>query len=111
MKLFIRTLLTLTLMIPFNFAMAHGSHGSIDEQSAIQIASKTVKQMTFKDLGYKAGKLEMSWKSVETSDIKVSDNLGGNYTLRVTNPETNQALDMIVAASGKVLEVSEYLTK
>ncbi|MBV1931231.1 MAG: hypothetical protein KUG71_05895 [Porticoccaceae bacterium] len=60
MKKILRTMLLLTLITPANMGLAHSDHSTIDAQSAIQIANKSVQQMTFKDLGYQAGKLDAS---------------------------------------------------
>lgn len=107
MKFFKRTILLLSLITPTSVVLAHGDHGVISEQSAKQIANKTVQQMTFKDFGYQPGKLDASWKSVQTSDIKVVDIGDGFYLLRVTQGETKQSLSMKIALTGQVLEVTE----
>ena len=106
MKLFLRTLLLLTLITPAGLVMAHSDHGAINEQTAIQIAGKAVQQMTFKDMGYQAGKLDASWKAVQTSDIEVVEVTDGFYLLRVIHSETKKSLSLKIAFSGQVLEAT-----
>ncbi|MEZ5528646.1 MAG: DUF6488 family protein [Porticoccaceae bacterium] len=107
MKLFLRTLLLLSLFTPAGLALAHGDHGTISETWAKQVAAKTVQQMTFKDMGHQAGKLDASWKSVQPSDIKVVTVGKEFYVLHVTNSETKQSLSIKIAFTGQVLEATE----
>jgi len=107
MKNFLRTLLLLTIITPASMVLAHSNHGTIDAQSAIQIASKSIQQMTFKDLGYQAGKLDASWKSVPIEDIEVIDSKEGFYVLRAANKSTNKSLYLKISVTGKVLKARE----
>ena len=107
MKLFLRTLLLITLIAPTGLVMAHSDHGTISEDTAVQIAHKTLQQMTFKDFGYPVGKLDDSWKSVKPDDIEVVEVGDGFYVLRITQSGTKQSLSMKIAFTGQLLEVSE----
>lgn len=107
MKNFLRTLLLLTIITPASMVLAHNDHSTISEQSAIKIASKSVQQMTFKDLGYQAGKLDASWKSVRAEDIEVIDSKEGFYMLRAANKATNKSLYLKITVTGEVLEAIE----
>ncbi|MDO8862060.1 DUF6488 family protein [Haliea sp. E1-2-M8] len=107
MKLFFCAILLLTLITPAGVVVAHSDHGVISPQSAIQIASKTVRQMIFKDMGYKAGQLDTSWKSVPIEDIEVVDVRDGVYVVSATNKETMGSVYFKIAANGKVLEARD----
>ncbi len=109
MKLFLRTLLLLTLITPASRIMAHSDHGKIDEQTAIQIAGKTVQQMTFKEMGYGVGKLDASWKAVQENDIELAGVEGDYYLLLVTHSGSKKALSLKIAFSGQVLDAT-FLT-
>lgn len=104
MKLFLRTLLLITLITSTGLVMAHSDHGAINDDTAVQIAHKTVQQMTFKDFGYPVGKLEDRWKSVKPDDIEVVEVGDGFYVLRITQGETKQSLLMKIALTGQVME-------
>lgn len=106
MKVFLRTLLLLTLITPAGLVMAHSDHAAINEQTVIQVASKAVQQMTFKDMGYEVGKLDSSWKAVQVSDIEVVDMKDGFYLLRLIHSETKKSLSLKIAFSGQELAVT-----
>ena len=80
---------------------------AIDTQSAIQIASKSIQQMTFKDLGDQAAKLDASWKSVRIEDIEVVDFKDGFFMLRAVNKAINKSVYLKITVTGKVLEAME----
>lgn len=107
MKLFLRTIFLLALITPAGVAIAHSDHGAISEQSAIQIASKTVKQMTFKDMGYQAGQLDAGWKSVSSEDIEVVDIRDGFYVVSATNKEAKKSVYFKIGANGQVLQARD----
>jgi len=104
MKQLLGTLLLVILITPSGLAMAHSDHGAISDNAAVQIAHKTVQQMTFKDFGYPVGKLDNSWKSVKQDDIEVVEVGDGFYVLRITQGETKQSLLMKIALTGQVME-------
>jgi hypothetical protein len=70
MKVIIRTLL-LVACIGQGVAIAHVGHDMISNKTALNIASKSVKQLTFKDFGYGVGKLDESWKSAADANFSV----------------------------------------
>lgn len=80
---------------------------AIDTQSAIQIASKSIQQMIFKDLGYQAAKLDASWKSVRIEDIEVVDFKDTFFMLRAVNKAINKSVYLKITVTGKVLEAME----
>ncbi|MDP4639652.1 MAG: DUF6488 family protein [Pseudomonadales bacterium] len=104
MNQLLRTLLLVILITPAGLAMAHSDHGTISADAAVQIAYKTVQQMTFKDSGYPLGKLDNSWKSVNPDDIEVVEVGDGYYVLRISQSESKQFLLMKIAATGQVVE-------
>lgn len=107
MKLLARTILLFSLITLTGLVSAHSDHGVINEKTAIEIAQKAVQQMTFKDFGYQAGKLDASWKSVKAADFEVVEVGDGFYVLRIAQSETKQFLSMKIGFSGQVLEVTE----
>ncbi len=107
MKQLLRTLLLVIMITPAGLVMAHSNHGTINAETAVQIAHKAVQQMTFKDFGYPVGKLDASWKSVKPDDIEVVEVGDGFYVLRITQSGTKQSLSMKIAFTGQVLEVSK----
>lgn len=111
MKFFIRTLFVLALITPASLVMAHSDHGAINADAAIQIAQKVVQQMTFKDFGYQAGKLDASWKAVTPADIAVEDVDDGFYLVRVSQSEAAKSLVMKIVFNGQVVEVTDTSAK
>ena len=104
MKLILRTILLLTLTTPASVLMAHDDHGSISEDAAVQIANKTVKQMTFKNMGFQAGQLDSGWKSVSIENIDVVDSRDGFYVVRVTNKSAQETVYLKIGMKGNVIE-------
>jgi hypothetical protein len=70
MKILMYTILLITLLKQIT-VHAHQGHNEISSDNAINIASKSLKKLTFKDLGYDVGKLEASWKSLNDSNFNV----------------------------------------
>lgn len=106
MKLFLQTLLLLVMTASAGQVVAHNDHYVIDEQKAIEIAGNIVQRMTFRDMGYAAGKLDASWKAIQTSDISIVDAKDGVYLLQVTQSEIKESLSLRIAFNGRVLEAA-----
>ena len=104
MKQLLRTLLLVILSTPAGLVLAHSDHDMINDDTAVQIAHKTVQQMTFKDFGYPVGKLDASWKSVKPDDIEVVEVGDGFYVLRITQGGTKGSLSIKIAFTGQVME-------
>ena len=104
MKQLLRTLFLVILTTPAGLVMAHSDHGAISDAAAVQIAHKTIQQMTFKDFGYSVGKLDNSWKSVKPDDIKVLEVGDGFYVLHITQSETKRSISMKISFTGRVVE-------
>ncbi|HBN88809.1 MULTISPECIES: DUF6488 family protein [Rheinheimera] len=85
--------------------MAHNDHDHdvISGQQAVSIAVKSVKQMTFKDMGFEAGKLDDSWKAVNTEQFSVVSIEDGYYVVSAKNGDNS--LFVKVSSSGRVLDV------
>ena len=105
MNLLARTILLFSLIISTGLVSAHSDHGVINEKTAIEIAQKAVQQMTFKDFGYQAGKLDASWKSVKPENIEVVEVGESFYVLRVTQGDSKESLSLNIGFTGQVLEV------
>jgi len=98
------TILLITLLKQIT-VHAHQGHNEISSDNAINIASKSLKKLTFKDLGYDVGKLEASWKSLNDSNFNVLEVLETTLIIRATNSLNDQVIYFEIAKSGKVLSV------
>lgn len=104
--------LLITLLATFSLfaagVQAHGDHGHdniLDEESAKNVVTVTVQKMTFRNMGYAAGKLDQSWQSVAGSDITLDTKDNASYVYNVTNSETGKVLSVKVMDSGEVESV------
>jgi hypothetical protein len=70
MKVLICTIFLFSVILQ-DAAYAHQGHDFISSNTAISIASKSVKQQTFKDFGYAVGKLDASWKSLNDANFNM----------------------------------------
>lgn len=104
MKVIIRILLLVTC-IGQGVAIAHVDHDVISNETALNIASKSVKQLTFKDFGYAVGKLDASWKSLNESNFSVIEVLEETYIVSATNMPKNEVIYFEIAKNGQVLGV------
>lgn len=105
MKQILCALLLVILIQLAGLVMAHSDHGMINSETAVQIAHKTVLRMTFKDMGFKAGKLSEGWKSVPEDAVEVVGSTHSYYVLRVVQSVLGEALVLKIANSGEVLSV------
>ena len=108
MKILIYTILLITL-IKQGAVYAHQGHNEISSKDAIYIASKSVKQLTFKDLGYDVGKLESSWKSLNDSNFNVLKVLETTFIISATNSSNGQVIYFEIAKNGKVMGIKKHL--
>lgn len=86
-------------------AIAHGDHGVISGQTAIGIAAKSVKQMTFKDFGFEVGKLDESWKTLSTDKFSVVAVEDGFYVVSASNTAAKELVFFKIANNGQLLDV------
>jgi hypothetical protein len=119
MKMMIRTVITKALLIASvvsSVAFAHQSHDTISSETALNIANKSLKQLTFKDLGFEVGKLDASWKLLSDSNLRVIQTLDKTFIISATNAtNATKATDtpsknviyFEIAKNGKVLGVKE----
>lgn len=108
MKKIVRTAISTALLIACigaGSAIAHQGHDVISSDTALSIANKSVKQLTFKDLGYDIGKLDASWKSVTDSDFSVTPVFDNTFIVSVINTTTNEIIVFEIAKTGKVLAI------
>lgn len=87
-------------------AQAHGDHGVISGQNAISIAAKSVKQMAFKDFGFKVGKLDNSWKNLSPDKFNVVSVKEEFYVVEALNADATSQLYFKIANNGQVLDVA-----
>jgi len=106
MKIILRTL-ALIVFFGQSTAFAHEGHNDITQETAINIAMKSLQQLTFKDFGYEVGKLDKSWKSLSKDDVKISDVLDTGFIISATNSTTQKVIYFEIAKNGKVLGVND----
>jgi hypothetical protein len=87
-------------------AFAHEGHSVINSETALNIASKSVSQLTFSDLGFEIGKLDASWKSLTNSNYSVVQVLEKKLIVSATNTSNNEVIYFAIAKNGKLLEVN-----
>jgi hypothetical protein len=108
MKVIIRALF-LVACIWQSAVFAHQGHNEISSETALNIANKSVQQLTFKDFGYQVGKLDVSWKSATDANFDVVEVLEKAFVVSAVNPSTNQIIYFEIEKDGKVLSVkAEY---
>jgi hypothetical protein len=105
MKKIIGTCVLLAIFSHAHAVFAHGDHGVISATSAVYIASNTVRKMTFKDMGYQAGKLDASWKDIPNEDINVIAVGDGSYVVSVSNQKIQKQVFLKITGTGQVLDV------
>ena len=106
MKTIIRTVL-LIACIGQGLVFAHESHDVISSETALSIANKSVKQLTFKDLGFEIGKLDSSWKSLTDSNFSVIKVLDKTFIVSATNDTNKEVIYFEITKNGRVLSVKE----
>jgi len=106
MKAIIRTILCIVFIGP-GIAFAHQGHAVINSETALIVANKSVKQLTFKDLGFAVGKLDSSWKSLTDSNFSVIEVLDKTFIISATNSTDNKVIYIEIAKNGKVLGVKD----
>lgn len=104
MKIIIRVLF-LIACIWQSAAFAHEGHNEISSETALNIASKSVQQLTFKDFGYQVGKLNASWKSATDVNFNVVEVFKKAFVVSATNSSTNQVIYFEIAKNGRVIGV------
>lgn len=104
MKFIIGTILLIVFIRP-SVAFAHANHDVISSETALIIANKSVKQLTFKDLGFEVGKLDASWKSLSDANFSVKEVLDATFIISAANTTNSEVIYFEIANSGKVLSV------
>lgn len=101
--------IVLLVLLSFNLQVsAHGGgHGAINDQQAVMVTAKTIKQMTFKDFGYELGQLDESWKNIKESDISVVEQGSGFFIVSANNSTQEKTIYFKIAANGQVLAANE----
>lgn len=98
--------LFITLMFSTNSVFAHTDHEKISPKTAIQIAVKATQKLTFKDFGFKVGKLSENWKDLTTEDFKLHAAEGNQYVVSANNKSENKTIYFLMTMSGEVLKVN-----
>ncbi len=104
------TAVFISLIFSTSSAFAHTDHGKISPKAAIQVAVKTTQQLTFKDFGFKVGKLNGNWKNLTTEDFKLYAVEANRYVVSANNKSENKTIYFLVTMSGKVLNVNSQAT-
>ncbi|MFT4995498.1 MAG: putative cupredoxin-like copper-binding protein [Paraglaciecola sp.] len=95
----------LSIFLGQGSALAHSDHGVISGQTALSIASKSVKKLAFKDFGFEVGKLDASWKELKDSHFSVIEVLEGSYIVSAKNSASAKAIYFRIGKNGQVLSV------
>jgi len=98
--------LFITLMFSTSSAFAHDDHRKISANAAIQIAAKATQQLTFKDFGFKVGKLGENWKDLTKDDFKLYAAEANRYIVSANNKAENKTIYFLMTMSGEVLKVN-----
>lgn len=116
MKMIIRTVVSTALVIASiasSVAFAHQNHDAINRETALNIANKVVKQLTFRDLGFEVGKLDASWKLLSDSNLRVVQTLDKTFiisatnTIKATDTPSKNVIYFEITKNGKVLGVKD----
>ncbi len=110
MNMIIRKVLSKALMIvsiTSGVTFAHQNHDVISSEMALNIANKSMKQLTFRDLGFEVGKLDASWKLLTDANFNVLQVLDKTFIIRATNTTSKNVVYFEIAKNGKVLSVKE----
>jgi hypothetical protein len=105
MKKCLATITLLCSVFVSGHVLAHGDHGIISDQSAISIATKSVKQLTFKDFGFEVGKLDYSWNDISVEHVSVISVENDFYVVSAANKTTLKKIFFKIANNGQVLDV------
>ncbi|MBM95656.1 MAG: hypothetical protein CMI09_07405 [Oceanospirillaceae bacterium] len=86
---------------------AHGSHthGALDPQAAMAMATRTVQKMTIRDIGLGTGKLDESWQSIRSDQVTLVEQSENNYVISVKNAETGEVLILEIGKDGQIQHV------
>lgn len=90
-----------------NGVFAHGDHGMISGQNAINIATKSVQKMTFKDMDFDVGKLDESWKSTDDVSYTLHQTTSEYYVIKAENKLKNDHILIVVSMNGQVVDVKK----
>ena len=105
MKKIILTIL-FTFLFSNGFVLAHDDHGKVSAKAAIQIAVKVTQQLTFKDFGFKVGKLSKTWQRLTTNDFKLYAAEANRYIVSANNKSEKKTIYFLMSMSGEVLKVN-----
>mgnify|MGYP007087007817 FL=1 len=100
------TALFMALILNTGVAFAHGGHGKISAKQALQVAAKTTQQLTFKDFGFKVGKLDESWKTLTAEDFKLLGVEANRYVISAVNKTENKKIYFLMTMTGEMLQIN-----
>ncbi len=98
--------LFISLLFSAGSVFAHSDHGKISPNAALQIAAKATQQLTFKDFGFKVGKLNESWKNLTSDDFKLYAAEANRYVISANNQSESKSIYFLMTMSGEVLKVN-----
>lgn len=104
MKFLVFTLL-LSALVGQGNALAHADHDVISGQTAIDIASKSVKRLAFKDFGFEVGKLDASWKELGSGNFSMVEVLEDSYIVSAKNTVSQHTIYFHIGSNGQVFNV------
>ena len=97
--------LLLSVYLGHGSALAHSDHGIISGQAALNIANKSVQQLTFKDFGFEVLQLDKSWKDLKASDYSIVEVLEDSYIVSAKNMVSEQSIYFHIDNNGQVRNV------
>lgn len=100
------TVLLMALILNTGVVFAHGDHGKINAKQALEVAAKATQQLTFKDFGFKVGKLNESWKTLTAEDFKLLGVEANRYVISADNKTENKKIYFLMTMTGEVLKVN-----
>ena len=110
MKKIIRSVMLIALLMAHVFqgaVFAHSGHNVINSETALNIANRSVKQLTFRDLGFEIGKLDASWKLLTDANFSVLQVLNKTFIVSATNTASKSVIYFEIAKNGKVGNIKD----
>lgn len=102
------SILAFALIAVSNPSFGHGDHDaptSMNAEQVITIAERIVQKVTFKDLGFSAGKLPESWKAVSIKDYVIAEENEEYFVVSSHNAKTGNTIYFDINKLGAILDI------
>ena len=92
--------------------LAHpGGHGEmrleIGDTQALDIVKSMTRALTFKDRGYEAGKLDVSWLDVTKEEYQLVEESDSVFIFKAKNSKNDQTLFFTINKNGRVQTIKD----